>query len=174
VETLKKVGLGIYNVMGLIQKYLAIVICISVPAIVVYQVILRYVFKAPLMGIEELLVFFIIWLYMIGGAVASKERTHISCGILTLYMKRPLTIKLFNVAKAAFGVVCCAWITKWGWWYFTYSLNLWKTSDILKIPMFYGESAVFVGFALMLVYTFVEMCENIIVLAKYLKEVKTK
>ena len=172
MESIKKIGLGIYNAIGLVQKYIAIVLCIIVPCIIVYQVFLRYVLKAPLMGIEELLVFFIIWLYMIGGAVASKERTHISCGILTLYMKKPLTINLFNVAKAAFGVVCCAWITKWAWWYFTYSLNLWKTSDILKIPMFYAESAVFVGFALMTLYTFVEMCENFTILYKYLKEEK--
>ena len=164
-----KVWRRIYLVLIKIQRFLAITVCLIVPAIVVYQVILRYVLKAPLMGIEELLVFFIIWLYMLGGSVASEQRTHISCGILTLYMKRPLTIKLFNVAKALFGCICGGWLSYWAWWYFTYSLKLWKVSDILHIPMFFAESAIFVGFGLMLFFTFLELIDEIRVLISYLK-----
>ncbi|MFR5011834.1 MAG: hypothetical protein ACLTDI_13210 [Acutalibacteraceae bacterium] len=40
------------------------------------------------MGIEELMLFPIIWLYMLGGANASYEKSHIECGILTLISRR--------------------------------------------------------------------------------------
>lgn len=161
---------AIYKVIITIQRFIGILLCLAVPAIVVYQVILRYVLKAPLMGIEELLVFFIIWLYMIGGSVASEQRTHITCGILTLYMKKEGTIKLFNVAKSLFGIIVGGWLTYWGYWYFDYSLNLWKTSDILHIPMFYAESAIFIGFALMLFFGALELIENVTIYILYLKE----
>ena len=172
METVKKIVNGFLNGLAAVQKTLSVIICLIVPVIIVVQVFMRYVLKVPLMGIEELLIFFIIWLYMLGGAVASRERTHISCGILTLYMKKPLTIKIFEVCKALFGVICGAWICRWGWWYFTYSLNLWKVSDLLHIPMFIGEGAVFIGFALMLIFSLQELVENIKNLADYVKEGK--
>lgn len=165
---------SIYKGIISIQRFAALAVGISVPLIVVYQVILRYVLKAPLMGIEELLVFPIIWLYMLGGSVASEQRTHISCGILTLYMKKERTIKLFNCVKSLFSNVVCLWICYWGWWYFDYSLNLWKTSDILHIPMFLAESAIFIGFILMFFFGILEMIDDFVAFYHYAKEVKKK
>ena len=170
METVKKVVNGFLNGLATVQKVLAVAVCLIVPVIIVTQVFMRYVLKVPLMGIEELLTFFIIWLYMLGGGVASRERTHISCGILTLYMKKPLTIKIFNVCKALFGCICGAWICRWGWWYITYSAKLWKVSDLLHIPMVIGEGAVFVGFALMLIFGLEELVESVKDLSNYKKE----
>ena len=95
---------------------------IILPFIVVVQVLLRYVFKAPLMGIEELLLFPTIWLYMLGGAVASEKREHISCGILSLYIRTEKGMQRFNVLKMFFSSIISLWVTYWAFWYFSYSL----------------------------------------------------
>lgn len=163
---------AIYKVIITIQRAAAMLVGIAVPLIVVYQVVLRYVLKAPLMGIEELLVFFIIWLYMLGGSVASEQRNHIECGILTLYIKKDRSIKLFRCFKSVFSMVVCAWLVYWGYWYFSYSLKMWKTSDILHIPMFYGESAVFIGFVLMFLFGMLELVDHILDYVRCLKEEK--
>jgi TRAP-type C4-dicarboxylate transport system permease small subunit len=162
----------IYAFIIKVQRFFAMLTGIAVPVIVVYQVILRYVFKAPLMGIEELLIFFIIWLYMLGGSVASEQRSHIECGILTLYIKKDSHMKLFNCFKSAFSLVICAWLIRWTFWFFTYSFKLWKTSDILRIPMFIGESALFVGFVLMFFFGVLELIDNVIAYRKSLKGAK--
>ena len=172
METVKKIVNGFLGALAGIKKTLAVVICLIIPVIIVVQVFMRYVLKVPLMGIEELLTFFIIWLYMLGGSVASQERTHISCGILTLYMKKPLTIKIFNICKALFGCICGAWIARWGWWYITYSAKLGKVSDLLHIPMVIGEGAIFVGFILMLIFSIVELVDAIKDFNAYVKEAK--
>ncbi|MDX9918186.1 MAG: TRAP transporter small permease subunit, partial [Gudongella sp.] len=139
----------------------------SVLLLVVGQVLLRYVFKAPLMGIEELLFFPTIWLYMLGGANASQERNHISCGILTLYIKKPLTMMKFNIMKNTVSIIVGVWLLYWAYWLFTYSLNLWKTSDLLYIPMFFMESAPFIGLLLMVFYGVIEWLDSIQI---YLRE----
>jgi len=126
---------------------------IILPFIVVVQVLLRYVFKAPLMGIEELLLFPTIWLYMLGGAVASEKREHISCGILSLYIRTEKGMQRFNVLKMFFSSIISLWVTYWAFWYFRYSLRMWKLSDLLYIPMFLAESALFIGFFVMSIYT---------------------
>lgn len=141
------------------QEFIASVLMIFLPVLVCIQVVLRYVFEAPLMGIEELMLFPIIWLYMIGGANASMDRTHISCGILTLYIKKPLSIALFHSVKSVISVVVSIWLTYWAYEYAAYSFNVWKVSDILYIPMFFAESAVFVGLLLMTFYSIVELVD---------------
>ena len=97
---LKKIWKGMYFVQSVVNAFLLL----ATDSIVVIQVFLRYVLKAPLMGIEEVLLFPAIWLYMLGGANASWERTHIECGILTLYIKRPFTMKIFRIVKSLFSV----------------------------------------------------------------------
>lgn len=77
-----------YKIMGKVQSVIISILAVIIPLLITAQVILRYVLKMPLFGIEELMLFPIIWLYMLGGANASMERNHISCGILTLYIKK--------------------------------------------------------------------------------------
>ncbi|MBA1335744.1 MAG: hypothetical protein HPY66_1371 [Firmicutes bacterium] len=140
-----------------IQRGVTFVLALLITGLVVFQVILRYVFKAPLMGIEEMLLFPIIWLYMLGGANASQQRNHIECGVLTVYIKRPRTMMLFKIVKGLISLIVSLWLSYWAYWFFVYSLTRWKLSDLLYIPMFFGESAMFIGLILMLVYAVIEL-----------------
>lgn len=151
----------IYRMIIAAQRIICYICAMALPLIITYQVILRYILKAPLMGIEELLTFFIIWLYMMGGSVASERRNHIECGILTLYIKKEKTMKIFNLFKSIFSLIICSWLTRWAFWYFQYSLKLWKTSDILRIPMFFGESSMFIGLLFMLAFAAIEVIDYI-------------
>lgn len=152
---------AIYRVIISAQRLICYICAIAIPLIITYQVILRYVLKAPLMGIEELLTFFIIWLYMLGGSVASEQRCHIECGILTLYIKKEKSMAIFQCFKSFFSLIVCAWLTRWAFWFFQYSLHLWKTSDILHIPMFLGESSMFLGLVFMLFFAFLELLDRV-------------
>ena len=153
---LKKVMAYMYRVQSLVE----IAIVLFAALLVVVQVFLRYVLKMPLMGIEELLLFPTIWMYMLGGANASYERTHIECGIMTLYMKRPFTIKLFAFMKSLISSLICSWLLYWAYWYFEYALRVKKTSAVLHIPLVIAQSALFLGLLLMLIYAIAELAER--------------
>jgi|LSQX01.3.fsa_nt_gb TRAP-type C4-dicarboxylate transport system permease small subunit len=132
-------------------------LAIFITCLVVIQVILRYVFKAPLMGIEELLLFPMVWLYMLGGVNASETNTHIECGVLTVYIKSQKAMKLLMIVKSLISSGVGLWLLYWSYWLFDYSLTRWKTSDLLYIPMFYGESSVFIGILLMEIYAIAQL-----------------
>lgn len=165
---------NIYRVIITVQRLVCYVCAIALPLIICYQVLLRYVLKAPLMGIEELMTFFIIWLYMMGGSVASEQRSHIECGILTLYIKKDKTMRVFKCFKALFSLAVCCWLTRWAFWYFQYSLKLWKTSDILNIPMFLGESSMFIGLVFMLFFGAIELIDYVRAAIQIFKEGTTE
>jgi TRAP-type C4-dicarboxylate transport system permease small subunit len=116
---------------------------------------MRYVLKTPLLGIEEFLFFPAIWLYMLGGANASYERTHIECGILAVYIKRARTKILFSLIKYIISTGIGCWLLYWVYWYLGYCLRVPKTSPLLNIPWIIAQSAIPICLSLMVLYTVV-------------------
>ena len=150
LNTLKGIYLKVLNTI-------LVVLTLSIPLLMFFQVVLRYVFRAPLMGIEELITFPTIWLYMLGAVAASISHTHIECGVLTVYIKKPITLAVVNIIKAAISFVVSIWCSYWGLWLLNYSYDKWKISDMLHIPMFYGESAYGIGLILLTIYCFIDL-----------------
>ena len=140
-----KVWKNIYRGIVTIQRFICYACAIILPLIITYQVILRYILKMPLMG----------------GSVASEQRSHINCAILTLYIKKEKTMAIFKCANNLFSMIVCTYLTGWAYWFFAYSLKLWKTSDILHIPMFFGESSMFIGLVFMLFFGIIEFIDNV-------------
>jgi TRAP-type transport system small permease protein len=154
--TVKRVASAVWQGLTPIQNWAAFVLMLAVTFLVFIQVILRYVLRYPLMGIEELLLFPTIWLYFLGGAIASRERNHIECRVVTMYLKKPSALYLANWVKAALSLIVCLWLTYWAYEYLAYAVRVWKESGTLYIPLVLGESAIFIGLALMSIYTLVE------------------
>ncbi|WFA08578.1 TRAP transporter small permease [Tissierella sp. Yu-01] len=121
--------------------------------LVIAQIILRYVLKLPLLGIEELMMYPIIWLFMIGGASASLRDEHIECGMLESFVTNPKVLSIFNIVKYFCSSAISSVITIYTFQMAKYSLKMWKTSGTLYIPMFYAEVALFVGMLLMFAYS---------------------
>ncbi len=135
-----------------IQSIISVILLIFLTFLIAVQVVLRYVFKTPLLGIEELLLFPVIWLYMLGGANASAEGTHIECGLCEEFIKNELVLQILKVLKHLLAIVINIVLMYWSYGFFKYSFKVWKHSGILDIPMFYGESAIFIGLLLMAIF----------------------
>lgn len=48
------------------------------------QVVTRYVFEVPVMGLEESIVFPTMWMYMLGAVNASRENNQIRANVLEI------------------------------------------------------------------------------------------
>lgn len=148
-----------WNIIGKIQGAVVVFFLVFTMALIFAQVILRYVFNAPLLGIEDYLLIPIAWMYMIGAALASFHRAHIDCGIILLYIKRKTTYKLLMLMRSALMLGVCLWLLKWAYWYWLYLLRVDKTSALGYIRMVYVESAAFFGILLMTIFAAVEFAD---------------
>lgn len=147
---------GLTSKLIFIQQGLGVFMMVMLLLLVFVQVILR-AFNAPLMGIEELLILPTIWLYMLGSANASQERSQISVDILEVFMKNQTVLTIIHVIKNIVSLIIGIVLTYWMFNFLMYSFDLWKLSPLLSMPMFFIESALFVGLALMTLYTFVDL-----------------
>ncbi len=130
-------------------KYALTALICTVALMQFVQVIMRYVFELPIMGLEEVLVYPTLWLYFLGSVNASREDTQIKANVLDVFLKSDRSRQIVRVVADALSLVVSAWLTWWAWDYFLYALKVWKESPTLYIPTFYAESAVFIGMLLM-------------------------
>ena len=144
-----------------IQSGILIFLLTAVSLLVFIQVLLRYVFRAPLMGIEELLFFPTAWLYFIGGVHASFEKSQIYARVLEILFRKKRTIYAVRAVASSITIFILAWLTYWGYDYLKYALRVQKESSTLYIPMIYAESIVFISLAMMFLYTVVELYDNL-------------
>lgn len=151
----------VVNKLILLQNAISVFFLCSLITLIFVQVLLRYVFNLPLMGIEELMLFPTIWLYMLGSANASQERSHIVVDIADVFIKNQRVLRITHFIKDMVSVIIGVILTYWCFDYFQYSLKIWKLSPLLSIPMFLAESALFIGLFLMTIYSISDLVKNI-------------
>ncbi len=153
---------GFFQKVQLAQEIILFFLMVVITGLVFVQVLLRYVFKAPLMGIEEMLLFPTVWLYMLGAANASIQRTQIVCRVMEVFVKNRLkSIYLIRTAASFLSFGVAIWLDYWAYDYLKYALRVPRVSSSLYIPLIYAEAAVFACMILITVYTLVEAFYNL-------------
>lgn len=125
------------------------------------QVVLRYVFSVPLMGIEELLLFPTTWLYMFGAIKASQERNHIVAKVLEIFIHKKRFTHLLHAVAAAISTVVLCWLCVWGYDLLKYTLRVKKVSATLYLPLSYSDGIVFFALSLMVIYSVIECVDEV-------------
>lgn len=153
-------------------KYILPLLISTVAAIEFYQVIMRYIFEVPVMGLDEILVYPTLWLYLLGSVNAAREDTQIKANVLDVFLKTDKSKLIVRVIADIMTVVVSFWLTYWAYDYFIYAKNVWKESPTLYIPTFWAECSLFIGLVLMTLYSCWYLVKNIRQLATVPSSVK--
>lgn len=106
----------------------------------------RYAGGPVLTGADELLVFAMIWIVMLGAVLATRERTHLTIDLLPATLRPKATRRLRIATTCVMAVV--AGVTAWHSWGFVGRIGaLGQTSMGLGLPMTVPHLAIFLGFA---------------------------
>lgn len=125
------------------------------------QVLTRYVFEVRVPGLEEMLLYPTLWLYMLGAVNASREDTHIRANVLDIFLSTERQITVQAIIAEVLSLVVGCWLTYWAWDFLQYSWCVWKESPTLYIPTFYVDVSLFFGMVLMMVYTTVHLVRHL-------------
>ena len=145
-------------------KYLLTALIVSVALGQFVQVITRYVFQIPVMGLEETMAYPTVWLYILGSVNASRENTHIRANVLEIFVKTERGHTILTIIGEIISLIVGLWLLSWAWEYTRYSWRVWRESHTLYIPTFYSDVALVVGMTLMMIYTAAHLVRHIRVL----------
>ena len=161
---IKKVGLILWDVLVKAQRVVMIVTGIATILLVFVPIVLRQI-GIPFTGYEEFLLPIEFWMYMMGSSHGSYERNQITADLLLRVLKGKPQLglqALTSILTFLLGVV----FTYWAWVLVQWSLSTGALSSLYKIPIVWGQSAIFVGLVISCLYNFVYMikdCRNVFV-----------
>ena len=141
-------------------RYTLTFLITSVAVIQFIQVVARYIFAVPLLGLEEILVYPTLWLYMLGSVNASRTNTQITANVLDIFIKTEKGQLRLNCVSLFCSLVVACWLTYWAFGYENYARKMWKHSPTLYFPMYFAEVALFLGLVFMTWYTFVHLART--------------
>ena len=129
------------------------------------QVITRYVFQTPVMGLEETMLYPMFWLYMLGAVNASRENTHIRANVLEIFLDTERARLVLACLGEVLSLIIGLWLLTWVWDFTRYSWRVWRESPTLYIPVFYADIALLIAMVLMMGWSALHLARHLRALA---------
>lgn len=145
-----------WHILEFPQKLIMVVSSLAILTLIVVQVVLRYIFVMPLMGVEELATMVGFWLYFMGASWGTAERSHIKADLVNAFVKDPKKLIWVKTFTALLSVALSLFMTYWGWKYVLWGISKGQRSFTLLIPMIYSQVSIFICALLMDFYFAVE------------------
>ncbi len=145
-----------------------VIFSISLTTIMFAQVLLRYVFKSPFVGIEEVALLFGAWLYFLGFVCVTRNGEHIHGGVLTLIVKQPNTIRTVRFVMSILTTVGCAIFGFYAIKYALFEIQTGRLSSYMRWPKGLWSSSLIVGFSGTFIYLIFQMVNQVLDLRHHL------
>lgn len=118
---------------------------------IVYEVLMRYVFRAPTIWVTEVSIYLVLAATFLCQGYAMREKAHVNVDFVTLWLSGRSAV-ILNLFTCALGVLYCA---VFAWEGFDLAYGAYRTSELagmlLKVPKFIPEAFIPIGAALLLV-----------------------
>lgn len=136
-----------------IQAILLTCITASVAIVLFAGVIMRYVFKSDVYGMEEITCILALWMYFLGSSYATYEESHIKADIIQTFAKSQKVKDITLIFADFVSVLVTAYFSVVGVNYFIWNLGQKIYSAYWHFPLLLSQSAITVGIILMLFYS---------------------
>jgi len=126
-------------------RYLLGAVLIAMVLLNVVNAVGRYAFGAVLIGADEVLVFGMVWMVMLGMLLVTAEGRHIALDLLPARVG-PRTRLLLSLIAHAVMTLACAYAAVQSFFFVQRIAALGQTSMALGLPMVIPHAALVVGF----------------------------
>lgn len=131
-----------------IVRFLLVATSLSLGLLMFSQVVMRYGIESPFLGTEELAPMLALWVYFLGMVNATREREHITGGIITLIFSNQRVIDGVRI----FGTMVCLVATLifgfYAWEFASFNFELGRKSLYLRWPKSLWDFSMLTGFVL--------------------------
>lgn len=129
-----------------------VALSVFIAAAIFTGVVSRSVFEAPLFGVEELVLIAVMWLYMLGAVLASRDSSHLSADFLPSLIDNPRVLSAVELFAHLISLAMCLAFVIWSWQLFSWSLHWQQATPVFAWPWFVSQSSPFVCSVLMSLY----------------------
>ncbi|HPQ96105.1 MAG: TRAP transporter small permease [Thiothrix sp.] len=154
---LKKIDMLLVRLIHpiLIFTGLAVAVCF------VAGIFSRAVLGVPLFGLEELILIAVMWFYMLGAALASRERSHLSADFIQVISKNPHVWRLAALVSTVISLVMAVMFVAWSYDLMAWGFQKGQKTPVFSIPWVVAQSSLFVAAVLFVAYLLRDLYQEI-------------
>jgi len=140
------------KVIDYAMRTIIIVITIMASFTMLLQVIARYVFEVAISGLDEMTGHTAVWLYLMGAAYGSYDRSQIKAEMIHLFIKNKRILSGVRALATTIGAVVAGYMVVWSYGYIRWSVLKHEVTPTLQTPTVIFQIAILVGAVLMVFY----------------------
>ncbi len=134
------------------MRTIIIIITVMASCTMLLQVVARYVFEIAISGLDEITGHTAVWLYLMGAAYGSFERSQIKAEMAHLVIKNERILNFIRALASAVAVVVAGYMVSWSFGYIRWSLIKKEVTPTLQAPTVIFQAAILVGAVVMIFY----------------------
>ena len=136
------------HIISIFCRYSLIVLTLLLTSMMFITVFLRYVLDQSFPAIEELSILVGLWFYFISMAVVTREKSHLTGGILELFNISPKVLLIIQKSCDLVGLMILCAFSFYACKYLLFMMKINRVSTNLSWPTALWVSAAVAGFTL--------------------------
>lgn len=156
-----------------LQKLLrfGLVVCSVMVTVITFAAVITRALNINFLGYEEILIIFAFWLYMIGAAHGSFERSHITADILVVSMPESMAKSLVMILRNLLTLVLGVIFMMWALQLFEWTVEMQQKTPVWRIPVTVSQSSLLFGLGIITFYNIVYLYDEVkLFVLKYIKK----
>lgn len=140
------------TVIDYAMRTIIILITIMASCTMLLQVIARYIFEVAISGLDEITGHTAVWLYLMGAAYGSYDRSQIKAEMAHLVIKNQRVLNGVRALSTIIGAVVAGYMVTWSYGYVHWSILKREVTPTLQTPTVIFQIAILIGAILMAFY----------------------
>ena len=148
LELIEKFDAIVGRFLAPVVVFLSLVVAVGM----VTGIVARSLFHEPLLGLEEVILFTVMWLYMLGAALASREGSHLSADFLSDYLADEKAKRIVHLIAKLITLTAVLAFVVWSFDLFHWGFTMEQSTPVIKLPYYLVQSSMFAASIFMAIY----------------------
>lgn len=140
------------NFVDLVLKPLSALIGLFIACAFVIGIVSRAILGEAIFGLEELVLLSVIWFYMLGATLASKEGTHLQADFIPLIFKSESVVYGFKILSTSISLVMAILFVTWSYDLVNWGVLKNQSTPVFDIPWYTSQASLLFSAVLISIY----------------------
>lgn len=129
-----------------------VIVGLAVALMLAVGIFSRSVLGKPVFGLEEVMLLSVMWFYMLGAALASRERSHLSADFVQVLSSNPKVWRAASLVSTIISLGVAVMFVTWAWDLFAFGLERGQTTAVFAIPWWVSQVSLVVASIAFVIY----------------------
>ena len=121
---------------------IAIFTSVMVVGLMIFLVIARYLLGLSIVGLHELILLFVLQLYMVGALIAAQRKNQVTVDWLSQRFAGSSASEWHSAIIAALTLSATVFFAVWAWWMLSWGIQRPQTTPTLGLPLWISQVSI--------------------------------